>query len=518
MSIELDWQIDDVDALWPEDQRPPAKPKRKLPRRFWLALALIPILAIAFAAMYIQWTLHAQLDRAVGPVRQVARLEEQAIASNDLASFEALQDPEDGLWRAAQDSRFGRLESVGLPEFGWAATGARPQARSVALEPGGARLDMTYRFSVTEPLPGGPALVTLRVPQYYKQTPSGWVRAMPSADFWGPLRKLNGKQVALSYAQRDAAFVEPLVPRLDDLLERVCVRLDCPPQPVYIVFENSAEALANLSDFSYGLENGFILKLPSPHLFGLPADAPSNDELYRAVGTRVVQALITSREMYGQQLNMSYLSSQELVRWELAQARLAGPFINEAITRTLVAGLPAKAWPPLSALLLRSSRVGMETAPGEALMPLALDFLEQQLGTGTVTRLLPALVSTRARTLGDAMRSTLRVNPATLEGAWQKYLRMQAELPTDDGRMARSPNGELALECATNDTTFAASIFRTNADGTGLAQITERGKNAYHPAWSLDGKQLAYIQGDNVMVVNADDGRIRPGIRRHARN
>jgi hypothetical protein len=67
-----------------------------------------------------------------------------------------------------QDSRFGRLERVGLPEFGWAATGAQPQPGTVALEPGGARLDVTYRFSVTQPLPGGATFVTLRVPQYYK--------------------------------------------------------------------------------------------------------------------------------------------------------------------------------------------------------------------------------------------------------------------------------------------------------------------------------------------------------------
>lgn len=441
MSIEVDWQIDDGDAPWPEDQPPPSKPRRKLSRQFWLALSLISVLAIASATIYIQLTFVTQLDRVVAPVWQVARLEARAVAADDRASFEALQDPEDGLWRAMQDSRFGRLERVGLPEFGWAATGAQPQPGTVALEPGGARLDVTYRFSVTQPLPGGATFVTLRVPQYYKQTPSGWVRAMPGPDFWGPRRKLNGRQVSLAYAQRDAAFVEPLIPRLDDLLERVCVRLICPSQPVYISFENSSEALASLSDFSYGLENGFILRLPSPHLFGLPADVLSHDELYRAVGTRVVQALLTSREMYGRRLNMSYLSSQELVRWELAQVGLAGPFINEAITRTLVSGWPVAAWPPLGALLLRSNRVGVEAAPGEAFMPLAFDFLEQQFGTDAVTRLLPALVSTRSRTLGDAIGSTLRVNPATLELAWQKYLRMRAGLPTPEGRTAQLLQG-----------------------------------------------------------------------------
>jgi hypothetical protein len=133
MSIEFDWQIDDADAPWSENQPPPARPRRKLSRRSWLILSLIPMLAIASVAIYVQVTLGAQLDRATGPVRQVAQLEAQAVAANDRALFEALQNPEDGPWRALQDSRFGRLERVGLPEFGWAATGAQPQP-GVALE------------------------------------------------------------------------------------------------------------------------------------------------------------------------------------------------------------------------------------------------------------------------------------------------------------------------------------------------------------------------------------------------
>ena len=510
MSIDFDWQIDDADAPWSEDQPPPTRPRRKLSRRSWLILSLIPMLAIASAAIYVQVTLGAQLNRATGPVRQVARLEAQAVAANDRALFEALQNPEDGPWRALQDSRFGRLERVGLPEFGWAATGAQPQPGTVALEPGGARLDVTYRFSVTQPLPGGATHVTLRAPQYYKQTSSGWVRAMPGPDFWGPLRKLNGNRVSMAYTQRDAAFVEPLVPRLDELLVRACARLDCPPQPIYISFENSAEALASLSDFSYGLENGFILRLPSPHLIGLPADVPSHDELYRAVGTRVVQALVTSQVAYGRQLDMSYLSSQELVRWELAQAGLAGPFINEAITRTLASRLPVAAWPPLSALLLRPNRVGIQSAPGEALVPLAFDFLGQQFGPGTVTRLLPALISARSRTLGDAIRSTLRVNPLSLEPAWQAYLLDQAGLSPKV--KATLPQGELALECMTDPSAVSFSILRIHADGTDLTPMTDQGQSAFDPAWSPDGRRLAFGQGDQVVVMDANDRRVRTNI------
>jgi hypothetical protein len=165
--------------------------------------------------------------------------------------------------------------------------------RSVSLEPEGARLDVTHRFSVTQPMPGGATTITLCVPQYYKQTPSGWVRAMPGPDFWGAWRKLNGKHVVVIFPQRDASVVEPLVPRLDEVMQRLCGPLDCP------------------------------------------------------------------------------------------------------------------------AMLL--------------VTPLAFDFLERQFGAGTVPWLLPALASARVITLGEAISMTLRVNSATLEPAWQKYLQQRIE-------------------------------------------------------------------------------------------
>jgi hypothetical protein len=118
--------------------------------------------------------------------------------------------------------------------------------RSVSLEPEGARLDVTHRFSVTQPMPGGATTITLCVPQYYKQTPSGWVRAMPGPDFWGAWRKLNGKHVVVIFPQRDASVVEPLVPRLDEVMQRLCGPLDCPAL-LPVTFDDTADALWSLS-------------------------------------------------------------------------------------------------------------------------------------------------------------------------------------------------------------------------------------------------------------------------------
>lgn len=125
MSVKLDWQIIDEDEPWTIEQPPLAEPRRRVFRRWMLALALIPAAAIAAAAAYIAWTYRTQLDRVAGPVQQVARLELQSEATGDRASFMALQDPDDPAWRAWQERGL-QLQRAGLLEYGWEVTGTAP--------------------------------------------------------------------------------------------------------------------------------------------------------------------------------------------------------------------------------------------------------------------------------------------------------------------------------------------------------------------------------------------------------
>jgi WD40 repeat protein len=503
MNIKLDWQIADQER--PSEELPPSakpRPERRLWRIRAVWIALVALAMLLAAGGVIAWLYHTRLNQATPEIQLVARSEAWAETANDLDSYLALQDPEDSAWRAVQEKRFGQLERVGLTEFGWKATRNAPQPGSVTLEPGGARLDVTYRFSVTQPMPGGPVSVTLRVPQYYKQTPSGWVHALPGPDFWGAQRKQQGKRVIVIYFQRDASLIEPLAPRLDGIMQRICDALPC-PWLLPVTFENTADSLANLSDFSYGYDDTG-LKLPSPHLIGLPADVPSREELYRAYETRLVQALVF--EASGRRLNMNYLSSEEFVRWELAQVGLTGPFINEAITRTLLTA-PAVVRQPVSTISFRTTS-GLDASPGEAVLPLAYDFLEQQLGAGSVTRLLPALASSRVGTLGEAISLTLHVNPTLLELAWQRYLQERTRPDLQPSVRPSPPDGELVLECST-DGTF---LWRIRTDGTGLARISPQIAMSWAPVWSPDGKLLAYTQEARVVVIDPDSHQVKAAV------
>jgi hypothetical protein len=503
MSIEVDWQIVEEDAERPElaeQPVPPVKRRRRLPHTGSVVLVMLLVVGVAGFAVYYQWTLRTRLHQVTEPVRAVARLEAQAVAANDRVSFLALQDPDDAAWRAAQGEHFGRLERVGLPEVGWQAIGAQPSPGNISLQPGGVQLDVTYRFSVTLPLPGGPVSVTLQVPQFYKNTASGWVRARPGADYWGAWRTLAGRRFAMGYTQRDAALLEPIIPRMDKLLDEACSRLPCPPQPIFAIFDDSPDAISHLSDLpTFNGNSGFILELVSPHLFGLPVDAASRDELYRAIETRVIQTLVY--EASGQQLNGKDWSSQEIMRWELSRAGLAGPL-------TLTKALLADTWQPLSVISLRFKPAGPDTDLDAVMLPLALAFVEQRVGSGAVSRMLPALGT--SATFGEAI-TTLGIKPQELESDWQRYLRQQAGLPAIE---PPAPSGELALWCARGESDRPAStIWYVHADGTGLTDLTAVRQQAWPPQWSPDGKRLAYAQGGaesaSVVVMDADTRRQR---------
>ena len=424
MGIEMDWQILDEDETWLHESSL-VEPQRRVSRQLWLALALIPILAIAVAVAYVAWTYQTRLDQVTVPVQEVARTELRAVAANDRVSFMALQDPDDPAWRTRQERNFRQLERVGLPELGWAATGAAPQIGRVSLQPGGALLEVTRQFSVTQPMPGRPTTVTLQIPEFYKPTPSGWVHAAPGADLLGPERTQSGKRVLALYHQLDAGIVEPLIPRMDDLVARLCDPLPCPSQ-ISVVFENSSSGRGFFSGTA--LENSarsgrdFLggqaaLRLPSPYSLALPSDANSRDELYRAFEIQLAQMLVT--RSLGRNSYMNRPASQEIVQWELARVGLVGPFITQATQAALAAKLEAGASPSLATISLRSNSFRVDTS-GAATMSLAFAFLDQTLGTGSVERLIPAMRD--STTLGDAIHTALEVDPGTLESAWQDYL------------------------------------------------------------------------------------------------
>ncbi len=477
MSVKIDWQVPDHETRW--ELSPPPRPRG----RWWPVLVGFIILGIAGGALYLAQLYRARLHEVSEPVRAAARLEAQAIANNDMAMFMALQDPDDVEWREIQAQRFEQLRT-GLLEFGWQAMGRPPQPGEIALAPDSVQVDFRYYFSVTQPLPGGPVSLTLRVPHFYAQVPSGWVHVRQAdAAFWGELRLAQDNRVRVFYFQRDADLIEPLVSQLGETVEQVCDTLPCPPQ-MTITFEAAAETLGRPPGYSFS--EGTTLRLPAPHLLGLPADPNSRDEFYRALKIRVVQALV-DRATDGR-LQSGSVSAHMAMRWELARVGLSGPWLTGDLTRTLAAALQNGAWYPLETIRGRepASQLSQDT-----LTLLAFGFLEEHFGPGSIVR--AALAGQPDESVSHLILTVFQADPAALAIEWWKYLRTQAGRPV--GHVVPS-SGELVLTCATRN------LWHLRADGTGARRITSDGRD---PVWSWDGRRLAFVQSTGlVAVVEAD--------------
>ncbi len=83
----------------------------------------------------------------------------------------------------------------------------------------------------------------------------------------------------------------------------------------------------------------------------------------------------------------------------------------------------------------------------------------------------------------------------------------------DGWRIAWAPAGD-RIAFAAGKLEGDSVVYVANADGTGLAQITERSLYASAPAWSPDGRTIAvrgglYDNEQGIYLVNADGGGVR---------
>ena len=174
---------------------------------------------------------------------------------------------------------------------------------------------------------------------------------------------------------------------------------------------------------------------------------------------------------------------------------MAEPFAGSALTATL----RTTGWSLLASIPLRVRSTNLDTGLPErsVLLPLAFVFLEEQVGSGSVSRLIPAIGT--STNLGEAISKTLKVSPVSLEPAWRKYLREQSGYLISEAGLP-PPGGEAGLSCST-DHGQQYGLWRVRADGTGLKQIEPGGETSFVLDWSPDGTRLAYMASDGVAVV-----------------
>ena len=93
-------------------------------------------------------------------------------------------------------------------------------------------------------------------------------------------------------------------------------------------------------------------------------------------------------------------------------------------------------------------------------------------------------------------------------------LRKQVTRPVQDNFPAWSPNGKrLAFEASQDPSGFNIDIYVMNADGSGVKRITKEPTHARMPSWSLDGTKIAFTRGSggrpDVFTMNAYGTNVR---------
>jgi Tol biopolymer transport system component len=87
-------------------------------------------------------------------------------------------------------------------------------------------------------------------------------------------------------------------------------------------------------------------------------------------------------------------------------------------------------------------------------------------------------------------------------------LRKLAAKPANDNDPAWSPNGKrLAFEASESLNTFNLDIYIMNADGSGVKRITKQSTHDRMPSWSPDGTKIAFMK-DRRSVQERDTGDI----------
>lgn len=296
MSSDFNWQTDEED--WGREAAVEERGER--PNRRWWPAAVVIVLVVGVIGFLVYRQVQRQIAEAVAlaesDIRRTHELVLQAAERRDRDLLQTMISSRDNDWKEQQLD----LAEEGLlynpRPFGLVAQGeGEPEYEfEISADLSAAEVVITRSFTV-QSATGVSETVSLKQQALYRRGQDRWLYSPPLDEdsFWREEASTQGRYVAITYPQRDAAEVELLLDYLDETTAEMCSSLpdfSC-PDDLHIVLELTTDpgSLSEMQDVEVLFENSSSLRLPTISLVGLPADEAAREALHRVYAVQVIR-------------------------------------------------------------------------------------------------------------------------------------------------------------------------------------------------------------------------------------
>lgn len=273
-------------------------------------LRLFAVLAVVVASVLL-------LKRSMAPERQLQAVldaEVQALNRGAWKEFEALQDPDDPIFRRHQKSEFDSF--LFARKQGQSLTLPAPYVVEVSREG-----DRAWALVMDDPA-GNPAAAEYSRPpakiEFFRRVYGQWLHTGPDPEYWGQERESRTEHILWRYREADAEQVARLAAVAETLIGQVCDDVGL-----------ELEAGALVINLCYAADCGYVMvppdremNLPTPLLFG------ADEEMLEYTMATLLAAHLVNRaagvDSHSTPASRQILNGVE--RWEVEQMTGEAPW------------------------------------------------------------------------------------------------------------------------------------------------------------------------------------------------
>lgn len=285
MSVELDWEIEDVETplldTAPEVERHFGGCRRRLSLLALAALVLIGGLG------FLWFRVQQKEKESESELRAAVELELAALIDGDRDLFLNRQDPDDRRWRRVQESVFDNYHSVA----GRSPWEERPQVLRYTGQVPAVRMQGDEAWAQVEIERGDRAWRELWFYQWTQD--AGW-RHVPFDENWlGEEQALVTTHLRLSFPMRDEAIVSALARKMEAWYDVIAPLYGVrPTSATVLTVEFAYRSSRSTTPQPFWVRGSSTIEAPSPHQGALSGDASPNATLQRQMAGYLAEALI----------------------------------------------------------------------------------------------------------------------------------------------------------------------------------------------------------------------------------